>query len=72
MALRPGVAFFARFRDMVASGFFSSAIGWKDLQYQGNVFNPNWQGCPKPALDKLGVSYDLMTTRVAPQGTPTR
>ncbi len=71
-ALRPGAAFFNNFRNMVASGFFSSAIGWKDLQYQGNVFNPNWQGCPKPALDKLGVSYDLMTTRVAPQGTPTR
>lgn len=71
-ALRPGAAFFNTFRNMVASGFFSSAIGWKDLQYQGNVFNPSWQGCPKPALDKLGVSYDLMTTRVAPQGTPTR
>ena len=52
---------------MVASGFFSSAIGWKDLQYQGNVFNPTWQGCPQAALDKLKVSYDLMTTRVAPQ-----
>jgi hypothetical protein len=66
-ALRPGAAFFSNFRNMVASGFFSSAIGWKDLQYQGNVFNPKWEGCPQPALDKLGVSYDLMSTRVAPQ-----
>ena len=65
-ALRPGAAFFSNFRNMVASGFFSSAIGWKDLQYQGNVFNPKWDGCPQPALDKLKVSYDVMTTRVKP------
>lgn len=62
-----GVTFFNRFRDMTASGFFSSAIGWKDLQYKGNVFNPGYDGCPPAALDKLGVSYDLMQTRVSPQ-----
>jgi gluconate 2-dehydrogenase gamma chain len=62
-----GVAFFNRFRDMTAAGFFSSAIGWKDLQYMGNVFNPNWNGCPPDALRKLDVSYDLMQTRVSPQ-----
>jgi hypothetical protein len=62
-----GVTFFNRFRDMTASGFFSSAIGWQDLQYKGNVFNPGYDGCPPAALDKLGVSYDLMQTRVSPQ-----
>ena len=62
-----GVTFFNRFRDMTASGFFSSAIGWQDLQYQGNVFNPKYDGCPPAALQKLGVSYDLMQTRVKPQ-----
>jgi hypothetical protein len=62
-----GVAFFNRFRDMTASGFFSSAIGWKDVQYQGSVFNPGYDGCPPAALQKLGVSYDLMQTRVRPQ-----
>jgi hypothetical protein len=62
-----GVAFFNRFRDMTASGFFSSAVGWKDLQYIGNVFNPKWDGCPPAALQKLDVTYDLMQTRVAPQ-----
>jgi gluconate 2-dehydrogenase gamma chain len=61
-----GVAFFSRFRDMVASGFWSSQVGWQDLKYMGHVFNPNWQGCPKPALDKLGVSYDLMNSFVRP------
>jgi gluconate 2-dehydrogenase gamma chain len=53
-----GRAFFDRFRSSVASAFYSSAMGWKDVNYMGNVFNPNWSGCPKPALDKLGVSYE--------------
>lgn len=62
-----GVAFFNRLRDRTASGFFSSAIGWKDVQYIGNVFNPGYDGCPPAALEKLGVTYDLMQNRVAPQ-----
>ena len=64
---RAGATFFASFRSYVGAGFFSSAMGWRDLKYVGNVFNPNWTGCPQPALDKLGVSYDLMNSRVAPQ-----
>jgi len=60
-----GVAFFTRFRDLTASGFFSTALGWQDVQYIGNVFNPNWNGCPPAALNKLGVSYDLMNSRVS-------
>lgn len=62
-----GVTFFNRMRDMTASGFYSSAMGWKDLQYIGNVANPGYDGCPPAALDKLGVSYDLMQTRVSPE-----
>jgi hypothetical protein len=62
-----GVSFFNRIRDMTASGFFSSAMGWKDLQYIGNVFNPGYDGCPPAALDKLGVSYDVMKSRISPQ-----
>jgi gluconate 2-dehydrogenase gamma chain len=61
-----GVAFFTRFRDLTASGFFSSQMGWKDLDYIGNVSLPAWNGCPEPALERLGVSYDLMSTRVPP------
>ena len=58
-----GVNFFSRFRDLTASGFFSSAMGWKDVQYIGNTFNPGWNGCPPDALSKLGVSYDIMNSR---------
>jgi hypothetical protein len=65
--MRYGVTFFNRLRDRTASGFFSSAMGWKDVQYIGNVFNPGYDGCPPAALQKLGVSYDLMTTRIAPE-----
>ncbi|HZK79050.1 MAG TPA: gluconate 2-dehydrogenase subunit 3 family protein [Gemmatimonadaceae bacterium] len=59
-----GVAFFNRFRDLTASGFFSSEMGYKDVRFVGNVFNPNWNGCPPEAMAKLGVSHDLMKTRV--------
>jgi len=62
-----GVAFFNRFRDMTASGFFSSEIGYKDVRFVGNVFNPNWNGCPPEANAKLGVTPDLMKTRVPVQ-----
>jgi Gluconate 2-dehydrogenase subunit 3 len=50
-----GVAFFSSFRDLTASGFWSSRMGVEDLQYQGNVFVPEWHGCPDAALDKLGI-----------------
>ena len=59
-----GAAFFTRMRDLVGMGFFSSAMGWKDLRYEGNVFNPDWQGCPEAAMQKLGVSHALMDTRI--------
>ena len=60
-----GVAFFNRFRDAVASGFYSSAMGWKDLRYVSNVANPEWRGCPAPALAKLGVSYEAYEASLA-------
>ena len=56
--LRRGSQWFDRFRNNVGAAFFSSAMGWKDLQYMGNVFNPGWNGCPPEATSKLGVSYE--------------
>jgi hypothetical protein len=52
-----GVSFFNRFRDLTSSGFWSSQMGVKDLKYQGNLFVPDWNGCPPAALKKLGVTY---------------
>jgi gluconate 2-dehydrogenase gamma chain len=62
-----GVAAFNYYRDRTGAGFFSSAMGWKDLDYRGSTAVPVWNGCPEPALQKLGVSYDLMNTRVPVQ-----
>lgn len=56
--LSQGVSFFNSFRDLTASGFWSSRMGVEDLQYIGNTFVPEWQGCPQDVLDNLGVSYD--------------
>jgi gluconate 2-dehydrogenase gamma chain len=55
-----GVAFFNRFRDLTASGFFSSRIGVQDVRFIGNTFVLEWKGCPPEALAKLGVSYDTL------------
>lgn len=52
-----GVAFFNCFRDLTASGFFSSRMGVHDLGYIGNTFVSEWKGCPPEALAKLGVNY---------------
>jgi len=51
-----GVAFFNSFRDLTASGFFTSKMGFDDLQYMGNRYVPEWTGCPSDVLAKLGVS----------------
>jgi gluconate 2-dehydrogenase gamma chain len=56
-SVRPGVTFFSRFRDLTASGFWSSRIGVADLQYRGNTAVAAWNGCPPAALRKMGVSY---------------
>ena len=59
--MRPGVEFFNRFRDLTASGFWSSRMGVHDLQYRGNTALAEWPGCPPAALRKLGVSYRKRT-----------
>ncbi len=54
--LSHGVAFFDMFRDLTASGFYTSKMGIEDLQYIGNEFLPEWLGCPDVALRKLGLT----------------
>ena len=55
--LAHGVAFFNSFRDLTASGFWTTRMGIDDLQYTGNRSVARWNGCPDEALKKLGVSY---------------
>jgi hypothetical protein len=56
--LKPGLtqgrAFFRSFRDLTASGFWTSKMGIDDLGYLGNVAT-QWNGCPPEALKKLGL-----------------
>ena len=49
--------FFNAFRNLTATGYWSSKVGVEDLQYIGNTVVPEWKGCPEPQLKKLGVSY---------------
>ena len=55
--LSHAIAFFSSFRDLTAGGFWSTKMGVKDLQYVGNTFVAEWEGCPEGALRKLGVAY---------------
>jgi gluconate 2-dehydrogenase gamma chain len=54
--LSHGVGFFNSFRDLTASGFWTTKMGMSDLQYMGNTFVPEWKGCPEEAMKKLGVA----------------
>src|SRR5262249_57159986 len=56
--LAHAAAFFSSFRDLTASGFWSSKMGVADLQYIGNRPVAEWKGCPPEALEHLGVKYE--------------
>jgi hypothetical protein len=53
--LSHGAAFFASFRDLTATGFWTSRMGIDDLQYMGNALVEEWNGCPPEVLKKLGL-----------------
>src|SRR5438445_4726259 len=57
-----GVAFFNSFRDLTASGFFSSKLGVQHLRYIGNTFVAEWKGCPPEATKVLPI--DRKSTRL--------
>jgi len=57
-AFAHGAAFFSSFRDLTASGFWTSRMGIEDLQYLGNKPVAVWKGCPSEALEHLGVKYE--------------
>jgi gluconate 2-dehydrogenase gamma chain len=53
--LEAGAAFFTLFRDLVASGYWTSRIGTEDLRYMGNTYVAEWKGCPPEVLSRLGL-----------------
>jgi hypothetical protein len=53
-AYSAGIAFFTLFRDLTATGFFTSEMGIKDLAFMGN--QPyDWKGCPPEVVASLGL-----------------
>jgi hypothetical protein len=54
--LSHGVEFFHHFRDLTATGFFTSRMGFEDLKYVGNEYVTEWTGCPEETLTKLGLT----------------
>lgn len=51
-----GVAFFNTLRNIVATGFYTSEMGVKDIGYAGNQPN-QWNGVPDDVLKQYGLSY---------------
>jgi hypothetical protein len=54
--LTQGVHFFNLMRNLTASGFYTSEIGFKDVGYKGNVPN-QWNGVPDDVLKQYGLAY---------------
>ena len=54
--LRPAARFFARFRDLCASGYYTTPAGMKDIGYVGNVALETFEGPPPEVLKKLGLA----------------
>jgi gluconate 2-dehydrogenase gamma chain len=54
--MEPGVAFFSLMRNLTATGFYTTEIGFRDLGYVGN--RPNkWNGVPDDVLKQYGLAY---------------
>lgn len=54
--MREGARFFALYRDLTASGFYTTPEGRKDLQYIGNVPLKKFDGPPIELLKRLGLA----------------
>jgi len=52
---RAAAAFFARYRDLTAGGFYSTPVGRTDLGYIGNVPQARFDGPPAALLKKLNL-----------------
>ena len=56
VVLTTGAKFFARFRDLTATGFYTSPVGMKDIGYVGNTPLAQFEGPPPEVLRKLGLN----------------
>ena len=54
--MQQGVVFFNHIRNLVATGFYTSEMGVKDLGYMGNTPN-QWNGVPAEILKEYNLAY---------------
>ncbi len=54
--MQQGVAFFNLLRNLVATGFYTSEIGVKDVGYAGNT-PTRWNGVPDDVLKQYNINY---------------
>jgi hypothetical protein len=52
--LAHGVQWFNSFRDLCATGFWTSEMGVRDIGYMGNRPQASWNGCPAENTRRLG------------------
>lgn len=53
---KTAAAFFSKFRNLTASGFYTTAQGWRDIRYVGNVALMKFDGPPPEVLAHLKLS----------------
>jgi len=53
--MHQGAVFFSRLRNLVATGFYTSQIGIKDIGYVGNVPG-RWEGVPADVLKQYNLT----------------
>lgn len=51
----PALAFFARFRKLVAGAYYTTPQGMRDIGYVGNVPLASYDGPPKEVMEKVGL-----------------
>jgi hypothetical protein len=51
--------FFRRFRDLVATGYYTTPDGMKEIGYVGNVPLARFEGPPADLVEKLGLSDEV-------------
>lgn len=54
--MKQGVSFFSLMRNLVATGFYTTQMGYKDVGYIGNAPN-QWNGVPDDVLKQYGLAY---------------
>jgi hypothetical protein len=54
--MKQGASFFSLMRNLTATGFYTSAMGVKDIGYSGNT-STQWNGVPEDVLKQYNVAY---------------